>query len=41
MNKIFVNKMFLTEDTFMSRLHLMQPEFTYYSACGPFTKHHE
>ena len=41
MNKIFVNKMFLTGDTFMSKLHLIQPEFTYYSACSPFTKHHE
>ena len=39
MNKM-VNKFLLTEDKFMPELHLKQPGFTY-SACGPFTKHHE
>ena len=34
------NKFLLTGDKFMSELHLKQPGFTY-SACGPFTKHHE
>ena len=35
-----INKFLLTKDKFMSELHLKQSEFTY-SACGPFTKHHE
>ena len=39
MNKI-INKFLLTGDQFMPELHLKQPGFTY-SACGPFTKHHE
>ena len=34
------NKFLLTGDKFMSELHLKQPGFTY-SACEPFTKHHE
>ena len=34
------NKFLLTGDIFISELHLKQPGFTY-SACGPFTKHHE
>ena len=34
------NKFLLTGDKFISELHLKQPGFTY-SACGPFTKHHE
>ena len=39
MNKI-VDKFLLTGDTFMPKLHLKQPGFTY-STCGPFTKHRE
>ena len=39
MNKI-INKFLLTGSNFMPELHLKQPGFTY-SACGPFTKHHE
>ena len=39
MNKI-INKFLLTGDKFMPELHLKQPGLTY-SACGPFTKHHE
>ena len=39
MNKI-VNKILLAGDRFMAELHLRQPGVTY-SACGPFTKHHE
>ena len=39
MNKI-VNKFLLAGDKFMPKLHLRQPGFTY-SACGPFTIHHE
>ena len=39
MNKI-INKFLLTGEQFMPELHLKQPGFTY-SACGPFTKHHE
>ena len=35
-----VNKVLLAEDMLMPKLHLRQPKFTY-SACGPFTKHHE
>ena len=38
-NKI-INRFLLTGDKFMSELYLKQPGFTY-SACGPFTKHHE
>ena len=38
-NKI-INKFLLTGDKFMPELHLKQSGFTY-SACGPFTKHHE
>ena len=30
----------LTGNMSMTELHLTQPGFTY-SACGPFTKHHE
>ena len=30
----------LTGDNIMPEFHLKQPGFTY-SACGPFTKHHE
>ena len=40
MNKI-VNKFLLAGDMFMPNLHLMWPEFSYCSACGPFTKHRE
>ena len=36
MNKI-INKFLLAGDTFMPKMHLRQPVFTY-SACGPFTK---
>ena len=39
MNEI-VKKSLLTGDKFVSELHIRQPGFTY-SACGPFTKHHE
>ena len=39
MNKI-INKFLLTGDKLMVAFHLKQPGFTY-SACGPFTKHHE
>ena len=39
MNKV-VNKFLLAGDTFMPKLHLRQPEFTY-SACVLFTKHRE
>ena len=39
MNKM-IDKLLLTEDKFMTELHLKQPGFTY-SACGPFTKHRE
>ena len=39
MNKI-INKLLLAGDTFMPKLHLGPPGFTY-SACEPFTKHHE
>ena len=37
MNNI-INKFLLAGDTFMSEMHLRQPQFTY-SACGPFIKH--
>ena len=36
MNNI-INKVLLTGDKFMPKMHLRQPGFTY-SACGPFTK---
>ena len=39
MNK-FVNKFLLAGDTFMPKVHLKQPGFTY-SAYGPFTKNKE
>ena len=39
MNKI-INKFLLTRDKFLPKLHLKQPGCTY-SACVPFTKHHE
>ena len=39
MNKI-INRYLLPGDKFMPELHLKQLGFTY-SACGPFTKHHE
>ena len=39
MNEI-VNKFLLAGYTFMSEMHLKQPEFNY-SACGPFTKNKE
>ena len=39
MNDI-INKLLLTGDKFMSKIHLKQPVFTY-SACGPFTKNRE
>ena len=35
-----INKLLLAGDTFMSEIHLRQPQFTY-SACGPFTKHEQ
>ena len=39
MNKI-VHKLLLAGDKFIPKLHLRQSGFTY-SACGPFTKHHD
>ena len=39
MNKI-INIFLLTGDKFWPELYLKQPWFTY-SACVPFTKHHE
>ena len=36
MNEI-LNRFLLAGDTFMPKMHLKQPEFTY-SACRPFTK---
>ena len=39
MNKI-VNKILLTGDKFMPKLHFRKPGFTY-SGSGPFTKHRE
>ena len=33
-----INKFLLAGDTFMSEMHLRQPQYTY-AACGPFTKH--
>ena len=33
-----INKLLLVGDTFMPKMHLRQPQFTY-SACGTFTKH--
>ena len=39
MNKI-ISKFLLTGSKFKPELHLKQPGFTY-SACGPFTEHHE
>ena len=39
MNEI-VNKFLLTEDKFVTEIHLKQPGFTY-SACGPFNKNKE
>ena len=35
-----VNKLLLVGDTFMPKIHLKQPGFTY-SACVPFTKNNE
>ena len=35
-----VNKFLLAGDTFMSKMHLEQPKFTY-SACRPFNKNKE
>ena len=39
MNKI-IRKFLLTGNKFMPKLHIREPGFTY-SACRPFTKHHE
>ena len=39
MNKI-VHELLLAGDKFIPKLHLKQLGFTY-SACGPFTKHHD
>ena len=39
MNEI-VNKILMTGNKFIPKLHIRQPGFTY-SACGPFTKHCE
>ena len=39
MNKI-INTFLLTGDKFILEFHLKRPGFIY-SACGPFTKHHE
>ena len=36
MNEI-VNKFFLDDDNFKTKIHFKQPGFTY-SVCGPFTK---
>ena len=36
-NNNIINKVLLTGDKFMPKMHLRQPGFTY-SACGPFTK---
>ena len=33
-----INKFLLAGDTFMTEIHLRQPQFVY-SACGPFTRH--
>ena len=35
-----INNFLLTGDKVIPELHLRQAGFTY-SACGPFTKHHE
>ena len=35
-----MNKFFLAGDKFMYQLHFRQPGLAY-SACGPFTKHHQ
>ena len=35
-----VNKLLLSEESFLSEMHLKQPAFIY-SACGPFTKNKE
>ena len=35
---IIINKFLLAGDTFMSEMHLRQPQFVY-SACRPFTRH--
>ena len=41
MNKAnsIINKFLLAGDKFMPELHLVDPIFKKYSACGPFTKH--
>ena len=39
MNNV-INKFLLAGDTFMSEMHLRQPQFVY-SACGTFTRHKE
>ena len=39
MNEI-VNRFLLVSDTFLPKMHLKQPGFTY-SACGPFAKNKE
>ena len=39
MNNV-INKFLLLGHTFMSEIHLRQPQFTF-SACGPFTRHEE
>ena len=37
-NNDIINKFFLVGDKFMPELHLWDPKFKKYSACGPFTK---
>ena len=38
-NNGIINKFLLVGDRFMPELHLWDPKFKIYSACGPFTKH--
>ena len=40
-NNDIINKFLLVVDKFMPELHLYQPKFGKYSACGPFIKHTE
>ena len=39
MNEI-INKILLTGDKFIPKMHLREPRFTY-SSCGPFTENKE
>ena len=40
MNNV-INKFLLAGDKSMPEMHLKQPQFVVYSACGPFTRHKE